>query len=64
MLIVREQVFQLEGANGTFTVSNELAPAFKNAPHQNLDMRLVLEGGQTVDSEIGSGTVKAWRSIY
>jgi len=64
LLIVREQVFQLEGANGTFTVSNELAPAFKNAPHQNLDMRLVLEGGQTVDSEIGSGTVKAWRSIY
>ncbi len=64
LLKVREQVFELEGSNGTFTVSNELATALKNAPDKNLDMRLLLEEGQTVDSEIGSGTVKAWRSIY
>ncbi|MBD2609935.1 MAG: hypothetical protein FWK04_12710 [Nostoc sp. GBBB01] len=61
---VREKIFQLEGSIGTFVVNQELATALKNAPDENLDIRLVLEGGQTVDSEIGKGTVKAWRSIY
>jgi hypothetical protein len=61
---VKEQVFQLEGANNLFTVSDELATALKNAPEKNLDIRLVLEGGETVDSEIGKGTVKAWGTIY
>ncbi|MBE9104625.1 hypothetical protein IQ229_06635 [Nostoc cf. edaphicum LEGE 07299] len=64
LLKVREKVFQLDGSNGTFAVSQELAAALKNAPDENLDIRLVLEGGQTVDSEIGKGTVKAWRTIY
>ncbi|MEH2225106.1 hypothetical protein [Nostoc sp.] len=64
LLKVREKVFQLDGSNGTFAVSKELATALKNAPDENLDIRLVLEGGQTVDSEIGKGTVKAWRTIY
>ncbi|MDZ8134356.1 MAG: hypothetical protein RM049_03530 [Nostoc sp. DedQUE04] len=64
LLKVREKVFQLDGSTGTFAVSPELATALKNAPDENLDIRLVLEGGQTVDSEIGKGTVKAWRTIY
>jgi hypothetical protein len=64
LLKVREKVFQLDGSNGTFAVSKELATALKNAPDENLDIRLLLEGGETVDSEIGKGTVKAWRSIY
>ncbi|MEH2356004.1 MAG: hypothetical protein V7K28_22945 [Nostoc sp.] len=64
LLKVREKVFQLDGSTGTFAVSKELATALKNAPDENLDIRLVLEGGQTVDSEIGKGTVKAWRTIY
>ncbi|MDZ8237227.1 MAG: hypothetical protein RMZ69_08670 [Nostoc sp. ChiQUE01a] len=64
LIKVREQVFQLDGSTGTFVVNQELATALKNAPDKNLDIRLVLEGGQTVDSEIGKGTVKAWRSIY
>ncbi|MFN6571798.1 hypothetical protein [Dendronalium sp. ChiSLP03b] len=64
LLKVGQQVFQLDGSGGTFAVSNELATALKNAPDQNLDIRLLLEGGQTVDSEIGKGTVKAWRSVY
>ncbi|WP_414568273.1 hypothetical protein [Nostoc sp. CCY 9925] len=64
MIKIREQVFQLDGSTGTFVVNQELATALKNAPDKNLDIRLVLEGGQTVDSEIGKGTVKAWRSIY
>ncbi|MDZ8108935.1 MAG: hypothetical protein RM338_25380 [Nostoc sp. DedQUE12a] len=64
LIKVREKVFQLDGSTGTFVVNQELATALKNAPDENLDIRLVLEGGQTVDSEIGKGTVKAWRSIY
>ena len=64
LLKVREKVFQLDGSTGTFAVSQELATALKNAPDENLDIRLVLEGGQTVDSEIGKETVKAWRNIY
>lgn len=64
LLKVREKVFQLDGSTGTFAVSQELATALKNAPDENLNIRLVLEGGQTVDSEIGKGTVKAWRNIY
>jgi hypothetical protein len=61
---VRKKVFQLDGLTGTFAVSRELATALKNAPDENLDIRLVLEGGETVDSKIGKGTVKAWQSIY
>ncbi|MBN3922622.1 MAG: hypothetical protein HWQ37_05580 [Nostoc sp. NMS4] len=64
LLKVREKVFQLDGSTGTFAVSQELATALKNAPDENLNIRLILEAGQTVDSEIGKGTVKAWRSIY
>ncbi|WP_335010450.1 hypothetical protein [Nostoc sp.] len=61
---VREKVFQLDGSTGSFAVSRELATALKNAPDENLDIRLLLEGGQTIDSKIGEGTVKAWRNIY
>ncbi|MFN6485788.1 MULTISPECIES: hypothetical protein [unclassified Nostoc] len=64
LLKVRGKVFKLDGSTGTFGVSRELATALKNAPDDNLDIRLVLEGGQTVDSKIGKGTVKAWRNIY
>ncbi|BDI14626.1 hypothetical protein ANSO36C_04280 [Nostoc cf. commune SO-36] len=64
LLKVREKVFQLDGSTGTFAVSQELATALKNAPDQNLTIRLILEGGQSVDSEIGKATVKAWRNIY
>ena len=64
LLKVREKIFPLDGSIGTFAVSQELATALKNAPDENLDIRLILEGGQTVDSEIGKGTVKAWRNIY
>lgn len=64
LLKVRQKVFKLDGSTGTFAVSQELATALKNAPDENLDTRLVLEGGQSVDSEIGKETVKAWRKIY
>jgi len=61
---VGDRVLELAGTNGKFEVSDEVAGVLKNAPEQNVDIRLVLEGGETADSEIGKGTVKAWRAIY
>lgn len=59
-----EQVFNLEGSNGTFKVSTDLATALRNSPAQNVSIRLVSESGETVDSEIGKGTVEGWKTIY
>ncbi|WP_421654592.1 hypothetical protein [Leptothermofonsia sp. ETS-13] len=65
-LLIRagEKVLELEGQNNAFTVNDEIATALKNLPTQNVDIRMVLEGGETVDSEIGKGTVAAWKTIY
>lgn len=61
---VGEQVFQLEGQNSIFAVSDDLALALENSPVDNVDIRLVTRSGETVDTEIGKGTVKAWKAIY
>lgn len=59
-----ELVFNLEGSNGTFKVSSELAAALKNSPAKNVSIRLVSESGETVDSQIGKGTVEGWKTVY
>ncbi|KAM3103299.1 hypothetical protein ACKFKF_02005 [Phormidesmis sp. 146-12] len=59
-----DQVLRLSGENGRFAVSGEVAGVLKNVPEQNIAIRLILEGGESVDSEIGKETVKLWRSIY
>ncbi len=59
-----EEVFRLEGSNSRFEVDQKLATALKNSPPGNVDIRLVVENGETVDSKIGEETVKAWQSIY
>jgi hypothetical protein len=61
---VNEQVFQVSGENSTFRVSAELAQALQTAPNENIEIRLVTESGETVDSEIGDKTVEAWKTIY
>ncbi|MBE9190853.1 hypothetical protein IQ230_10900 [Gloeocapsopsis crepidinum LEGE 06123] len=65
-LLVRigEQVYQLDGNNSTFAVNPTVANALKTAPIENVSIRLVTESGETIDSEIGKGTVEAWREIY
>jgi hypothetical protein len=63
-LKIGDRVFRLEGQNSQFQVSNELAAALKNSPTGNVKIRLVTESGATVDSEIGKGTVQAWKAIY
>jgi hypothetical protein len=61
---VGDRVFQLDSENGAFIVSDKLAKALRNAPVENARIRLVVEGGEDIDSEIGEGTVKAWRTVY
>ncbi|MEA5520446.1 hypothetical protein [Limnoraphis robusta] len=61
---VEEQVFELEGNNNTFAVTDQLAQALVDSPNRNVDIRLILEGGETVNSLIGEKTVAAWDLIY
>ena len=61
---VDDDVFQVDGRNNEFPVSDELAQALQNAPGTTLDIRLVTESGEAIDSKIGEGTVEAWKEIY
>ena len=61
---VKDLVFQIENKNGQFPISSELATALKTAPEQNAQLRAIADNGEIIDSAIGLGTVKAWRSIY
>ena len=61
---INGEVFQVEGQNNVFPVSNELAQALQNAPEGNVSIRLVGENGETIDSEIGEDTVEAWKTVY
>lgn len=63
-LKIGDRVFRLQGQNNKFRVSDELAAALKNSPSKDVKIRLVTESGEAVDSEIGKGTVKAWKAIY
>ena len=61
---IDDEVLQVEGQNSTFPVSEELAQALQNSPDERIDIRLVTQSGETVDSEIGQGTVEVWRTLY
>jgi hypothetical protein len=64
LIKVGSQVLPLTGENSKFEVSDAVAAALKTAPEQDISIRLVLEGGETIDSEIGKKTVAVWRRIY
>ncbi len=61
---VGEQGFRLEGQNSIFAVSDDLAKALQNSPDGNINIRIVTRSGETGDSKVGKGTVKAWKDIY
>jgi hypothetical protein len=61
---LNDQVYQVSGQNSQFPISNELAQALQTAPEGNVSIRLVTENGETVNTEIGQGTVAAWRTVY
>ncbi len=45
-------------------VSPELATALIGAPSEKVKVRLVWKDGRTKDTEIGKGTVQAWKSVF
>lgn len=61
---LNDQVYQVSGQNSQFPISNELAQALQTAPEGNVSIRLLTENGETVNTEIGQGTVAAWRTVY
>jgi hypothetical protein len=63
-LKIGKEVFRLEGKNSRFQVDNKLATALKNSPAENVNVRLIVENGESVDSEIGKKTVEGWKIIY
>ncbi len=57
---INNQVYTYEQG----AVSAELAAALANAPSENMTIRLVWADGATTDTEIGKGTVAAWKTVF
>lgn len=60
MFSINGEIYHYQGG----IISNDLVKALANAPDGNMKIRLVWSDQSTTDSVIGSGTVKAWKSIY
>ncbi len=59
--------FAINGQQYTYengVVSPELATALRNAPPENLTIRLVWRNGGPTDVAIGRGTVEAWKTVF
>ncbi len=62
---VGAQVFKLEGKDGNFKISEEMAYALKNAPSGDTKIKVMFEGqGIEVVNDIGKHTVSAWQKVY
>ncbi len=62
---VRDRVFHLDGSKGDFLITEEIAGALKNAPSGEAKIRIGFDAlTGTIDSNIGSGTVEAWKTVY
>jgi hypothetical protein len=62
---IGKQVFRMEGENGNYPISPELALALKNAPSGESKIKIQFEGsGADVVSDIGAGTVTSWKTVY
>ncbi|WP_030008304.1 hypothetical protein [Picosynechococcus sp. NKBG042902] len=62
---IGEDVFTLNGENGNFLVTEELAVALRDAPEEETRMKIRLEdSGTGIFNDIGVGTVRAWKTVY
>lgn len=62
---VGDELFNLEGKNGNFSMTAELANALANAPEGETKIRLTLEdSGENITNKIGKDTVKSWKTVY
>ena len=59
------QILRISGKNGNFPLTEEAAYALKNTPEGDTKIKLTFEGsGGAIVNNIGSGTVKAWKTVY
>jgi hypothetical protein len=59
------QIFRINGKNGNFPLTEEVAYALKNTPDGETKIRLTLvDRGEAIVNNIGAGTVKAWKTVY
>lgn len=62
---IGEQVFRLDGDEGSFPVSDELAVALANSGVGQALIRVTLAGsGASSTNPIGEKTVQAWKTVY
>jgi len=60
-----DHLFILEGKNNVFEINDELAMELANAlSNKRVTIRLVLDNGIKINSDIGEETVKAWNVLY
>jgi len=64
LIKIDQQIFRLQRKDNSFPISDDLAVALKNAPNENVAIRLITKNGNSIDSEIGKKTVEAWKSLY
>jgi hypothetical protein len=59
------QIFRIEGKDGNFNLTEEIAYALKNAPPGETKIKLLFKGsGKEIINDIGKGTVDAWKVVY
>ena len=62
---VGDEVFRLEGTDGNYPVTPELAVALRDAPPGQAITRMKLEdSGAQITNDIGAGTTEAWHIVY
>jgi hypothetical protein len=60
-----KSVFRLNGIDGNFEISEAIATALKNAPAGDTKIKIQFEeSGVEIVSDIGKGTVEAWKTVY
>ncbi|MEM9770342.1 MAG: hypothetical protein AAF889_01855 [Cyanobacteria bacterium P01_D01_bin.73] len=64
LIKVNDEILTLYRQGSTFPISESVAIALKNAPEEVISIRLISETGEIIDSEIGKGTVAAWKVVY
>ncbi|MEE3718844.1 hypothetical protein V2H45_19040 [Tumidithrix elongata RA019] len=60
LFAIRGKVYRYEDG----IVEPELANALANAPSGNMTIRVILQNGKTFETEIGSDTVEAWKTLF
>jgi len=64
-VLIRDQVLDMTGKDGVFTIPEPLAQAFAAAPIKPTKILLFLKGeDRPITSVVGEQTVKLWSKIY